>query len=107
MGIGTANPDEALTVKGKIHAEEVRVDLSVPGPDYVFKEDYQLSSLEEVQNYIDEHGHLPNIPSAKEMESQGVELGTMEMKLLEKIEELTLYILEQNERINILEKNSN
>ncbi|SFC65874.1 hypothetical protein SAMN04487891_1183 [Flagellimonas taeanensis] len=104
VGIGTNSPDSKLTVKGNIHAEEVKVDLSVPGPDYVFKEDYDLKSLEEVQNYIKEHGHLPNIPSAKEMETNGIQLGEMNMKLLEKIEELTLYILEQEKRIKKLEQ---
>jgi len=63
-----------------------------------------LKSLEEVQNYIEEHGHLPNIPSAKEMEDSGVQLGVMNMKLLEKIEELTLYTLEQEKRIKTIEK---
>ncbi|SNY99677.1 tail fiber protein [Flagellimonas pacifica] len=104
VGIGTTNPDSKLTVKGKIHAEEVKVDLSVPGPDYVFKEDYNLRSLEEVQNYIKEFGHLPNIPSAKEMEANGIQLGEMNMKLLEKIEELTLYTLEQEKKIEQLER---
>ena len=99
VGIGTSNPDDKLTVKGKIHSEEVRVDLQVPGPDYVFKDDYNLISLEEVQNYINEHGHLPNIPSAKEMEENGIELGLLNMKLLEKIEELTLYTIDQEEAI--------
>ncbi len=102
IGIGTTNPDSKLTVKGNIHAEEVKVDLSVPGPDYVFKEDYDLKPLEEVQNYIEEHGHLPNIPSATEMEENGIQLGEMNMKLLEKIEELTLYVIQvknENDRL--------
>ena len=103
LGVGTRFPDSKLTVKGKIHSEEVKVDLSVPAPDYVFKEDYNLRTLEETQKYIKENGHLPNIPSAKEMEENGVELGVMNMKLLEKIEELTLYILEQEKRIKKLE----
>ncbi|UII77357.1 tail fiber protein [Flagellimonas sp. HMM57] len=103
VGIGTASPDAKLTVKGKVHAEEVKVDLSVPGPDYVFKEDYELKSLEEVQDHIKKHGHLPNIPPAKEMEENGIELGEMNMKLLEKIEELTLYILEQERRLHKIE----
>ncbi|MGX1931317.1 hypothetical protein [Flagellimonas sp. 2504JD4-2] len=103
VGIGTENPDSKLTVKGNIHAEEIKVDLSVPGPDYVFKEDYDLKSLEEVQNYIKKHGHLPNIPSAQEMEANGIELGEMNMRLLEKIEELVLYTLEQEKRIEKLE----
>lgn len=104
VGIGTISPDSKLTVKGNIHVEEVKVDLSVPGPDYVFKEDYDLKSLAEVKNYIEENGHLPNIPSAKEMEKNGIHLGEMNMKLLEKIEELTLYILEQQNEINQVKK---
>ncbi|MCR9262569.1 MAG: tail fiber protein [Flavobacteriaceae bacterium] len=99
VGIGTLNPDEELTVKGKIHAEEVKVDLSVPGPDYVFKEGYDLKSLEEVQDYIKKNGHLPNIPSAQEMEENGIELGQMNINLLEKIEELTLYTIQQEEQL--------
>ncbi|WP_282159858.1 tail fiber protein [Ulvibacterium marinum] len=104
VGIGTISPDDKLTVKGRIHAEEVKVDLSVPGPDYVFNEGYDLKSLEEVQEHIRENGHLPNIPSAAEMEQNGVELGIMNMKLLEKIEELTLYTIAQEKRIKHLEK---
>jgi len=98
VGIGTLSPDMELTVKGNIHAEEVKVDLNVPAPDYVFKKDYDLKSLEEVQDYIKAHGHLPNIPSAKEMEANGIPLGEMNMKLLEKIEELTLYVIELENR---------
>ncbi|MGJ8734068.1 MAG: hypothetical protein ACSHW4_13010, partial [Cellulophaga sp.] len=95
-GVNTATPDSRLTVKGNIHAEEIKVDLSVAAPDYVFKKDYNLIPLEEVQHHINEKGHLPNIPSAKELEENGVELGVMNMKLLEKIEELTLYVIHQN-----------
>ncbi len=104
VGIGTTIPDSRLTVKGKIHAEEVRVDLSVPAPDYVFTKDYDLLTIEEVQQHIVEQGHLPNIPSAIEMETNGVELGLMNMKLLEKIEELTLYTIEQEKEIEELKK---
>ncbi len=101
VGVGTLNPDAELTVKGEVHAEEVRVDLNVPGPDYVFQEGYDLKPLKEVQRYIKTHGHLPNIPPAKEMDVYGVELGVMNMKLLEKIEELTLYViaLEQKNKV--------
>ncbi len=99
VGIGSKNPDSKLTVKGKIHAEEVKIDLSVPAPDYVFKKDYDLLSIEEVQEHIKAQGHLPNIPSAKELETNGVELGIMNMKLLEKIEELTLYTIAQEEEL--------
>ncbi|EZH71788.1 hypothetical protein ATO12_05270 [Aquimarina atlantica] len=100
VGIGTANPDSKLTVKGNIHAEEVKVDLSVPAPDYVFTKDYDLLTIEEIQQHIKEKGHLPNIPSAIEMEKNGVELGVMNMKLLEKIEELTLYTIAQENKLN-------
>ncbi|BFP40635.1 hypothetical protein FGF1_14800 [Flavobacteriaceae bacterium GF1] len=102
VGIGTTNPDAKLAVKGDIHAQEVKVDLNgAVAPDYVFKEDYDLRSLQEVQDYIKKHGHLPNVPSAKELEENGIELGALNMKLLEKIEELTLYVIElkkQNEQ---------
>jgi len=101
VGIGTRVPDAKLAVKGDIHAQEVKVDLNgAVAPDYVFYDDYYLRSLEEVQNYIKEHGHLPNVPSAKEMELNGIQLGEMNMKLLEKIEELTLYIIEQKKELN-------
>ncbi|MEK6152010.1 hypothetical protein WIW50_02055 [Flavobacteriaceae bacterium 3-367] len=99
VGVGTTAPDAKLTVKGKIHAEEVKVDLSVPAPDYVFKEDYDLRTLEETQQYIKEYGHLPNIPSAEEMERDGLKLGLMNMKLLEKIEELMLYTIHQEAKL--------
>lgn len=107
VGIGTSAPDEKLTVKGKIHAEEVRIDLSVPGPDYVFEKDYPLPSLDEVAKYIDEHKHLPEVPSAGEMEEEGVNLGEMEMVLLRKIEELTLYVIEQNKLVAKLQAERN
>ena len=99
VGIGTSNPDAKLTVKGGIHAEEVKVDLSVPAPDYVFKKGYDLLTIEEVQNHITQKGHLPNIPSATQMEKEGIELGVMNMKLLEKIEELTLYTIAQEKQL--------
>lgn len=72
VGIGTTTPDEKLTVKGKIHTQEVRVDMAGPlVPDYVFGEDYNLKSLQEVENYIKENKHLPEIPSAQEIEKNG------------------------------------
>jgi len=63
--------------------------------DYVFKEDYHLPTLEEVEKHIKEKGHLINIPSAKEVNDNGIQLGEMNKLLLEKIEELTLYIIKQ------------
>jgi len=99
VGIGTTVPDEMLTVNGHIHAKEVRVDLSVLGPDYVFSDNYPLTTLKEVEDFIQKEKHLPEIPSAKEMEANGVQLGEMNMLLLKKIEELTLYTLEQQKEI--------
>ena len=108
VGIGTTTPDAKLAVKGDIHAQEVKVDLNgAVAPDYVFKEDYDLRSLQEVQDHIKEHGHLPNIPSAQEMEANGIDLGQMNLKLLEKIEELTLYILEQELQLREVDKVKN
>jgi len=95
VGIGTTSPDAKLAVKGQVHAQEVKVDLNgAVAPDYVFEKDYQLTSLEEIKNYIDQNKHLPEVPSAAAMEKNGVQLGEMNMLLLKKIEELTLYVIE-------------
>jgi hypothetical protein len=94
VGIGTLSPDQKLTVKGKIHAEEVIIDLSVPAPDYVFENDYSLTPLDTLKAYLAQHKHLPEVPSAKEMEKDGVKVGEMEMILLKKIEELTLHLIQ-------------
>lgn len=98
MGVGVSNPLNKLDVNGTIHAKEVKVDLS-NWPDYVFKKDYNLNTLEEVEKYIVEKGHLPNIPSAATVEKEGIKLGEMNAKLVEKIEELTLYSIEQNKQL--------
>ncbi|WP_024769127.1 tail fiber protein [Aquimarina macrocephali] len=102
VGIGTTSPDMKLTVKGNIHAEEVLIDLNVPAPDYVFKKDYNLRSIEEVEKFIIENSHLPEIPSAKEFEQNGVMQAEMDMNLLKKIEELTLYTIQQQKEIEEL-----
>ena len=106
VGIGSTTPDSKLTVNGDIHAEEVRVDLNVPGPDYVFEEDYDLPTLESLQNYIRENKHLPEVPSAEEMEAHGIDLGEMNMLLLKKVEELTLYVLSLKQEIETLKEGS-
>ncbi len=109
VGIGTANPTQKLTVNGTIYSKEVKVDLSVPGPDYVFEETYNLPSLTDTENYIKQNKHLPEVPSACEMEENGINLSEMNMLLLKKVEELTLYVIElkkitmaQQEEINSL-----
>lgn len=93
VSIGTINPDQKLTVKGKIHAEEVIVDLAVPA-DYVFAKDYPLMPLHKVEQYIKNNSHLPDVPSATEIKDKGLSMGEMQNKLLQKIEELTLYVIE-------------
>lgn len=93
VGIGTKTPDSKLTVNGKIHTKEVKVDLN-GWSDFVFENDYDLPTLEEVEKHIEEKGHLKGIPSAKEVKENGIFLGEMDAKLLQKIEELTLYIIE-------------
>lgn len=104
VGIGTDSPGiYALAVNGNIRSKELKVETA-NWPDYVFAEDYNLPTLEEVQKQIDMNGHLINIPSAKEIEVNGLELGEMNRLLLHKIEELTLYILQREKRIQVLEK---
>ena len=78
---------------------------ATPGsvPDYVFSSDYKLQTLEEVEAFIDQNSHLPNIPNAEEIESNGQDVGELQLKLLEKIEEMTLHIIELNKRIKKLE----
>ena len=94
-----------LAIAGKIITEEVKVQLKANWPDYVFAKAYNLPTLKEVEKHIEEKGHLPNIPSAKEVkDNKGIELGKMNAKLLEKIEELTLYTIQQEKEIQELKK---
>lgn len=99
VGIGTTSPDAKLAVKGTIHAQEVRVDLNgAVAPDYVFENDYSLMPLDELKTYLDTNKHLPEVPSAKEMEANGVNLKEMNLLLLKKVEELTLHVIELKKR---------
>jgi hypothetical protein len=98
LGIGNSNPTEKLVVAGKILAMEVKVQ-NVPASDYVFEPDYNLLSLHEVENFIKENKHLPEIPSAAEFKENGVGLGEMDNMLLRKVEELTMYAIEQQKEI--------
>jgi hypothetical protein len=104
VGIGTTSPDQKLTVDGKIHAKEVLVDLNVPGPDYVFAEGYSLLPLEELESFVKQKRHLPEIPPGSEIEKTGINLSEMSMHLLKKTEELTLYLINHEKRISNLEK---
>jgi len=105
IGIGTQNPDKDLTVAGTIHAREVKLDLDIPVPDYVFEEGYALMSLVELEAYISENGHLPDIPSAEGFRSRGLNMAEMDMMLLRKVEELTLYLISNHGRLNTLDRN--
>ena len=104
VGIGTENPQAKLAVDGTILAKGVKVNTnSTYWPDYVFSSDYELMSLKELENYIAENKHLPGIISAEEVEAQSdVDLGEMNAKLLEKIEEMTLYIIDLQKQIDEL-----
>jgi hypothetical protein len=93
IGIGTNKPDALLTVKGIIHTQEVLVDLKgAVAPDYVF------------ELFIKENHHLPGVPSAETLEKEGLSLKEMNLILLEKIEELTLHVLEQKKEIEVLKE---
>lgn len=98
VGIGISKPINKLDVNGVIHAKEVKVDLQ-NWPDYVFKKGYNMMSLKEIEDFIKKNGHLPNMPSAVKVESEGAKLGEISLKLVEKIEELTLHSINQNKTI--------
>lgn len=93
VGIGTNNPGSKLAVNGKIDCKEVEVTLT-GWPDFVFADDYKLRTLTEVEKFIIENNHLPDVPSEKEVLENGVNVGEMHSTLLRKIEELTLYMIE-------------
>nr|MBU3859004.1 hypothetical protein [Flavobacterium sp. MC2016-06] len=103
VGIGTLNPSNRLDVNGTIHSKEVKIDM-IGWSDFVFKKEYNLPKLEDLEKHIIEKGHLENIPSEEEVLKNGINLGEMNAKLLQKIEELTLYAIEQNKKINELQK---
>ena len=103
IGIGTSDPKGyRLAVNGKIRAQEIKVE-ALPWPDYVFEKDYQLQTLQETEKHIKDKSHLPGIPSAAEVKANGIDLGEMNAKLLQKIEELTLHLIEKDKHIENLE----
>ncbi|MCL6275431.1 fibronectin type III domain-containing protein [Muricauda sp. 2012CJ35-5] len=95
VGVGTTTVPTAykMAIDGKLLAEEVRVELSGSWPDYVFQDDYDLMTLDEIKAFIQLHGHLPNMPSAQKVEREGIAVGELNKRLLEKIEELTLHTI--------------
>lgn len=99
IGIGTENPQTKLDVRGAISATEVKVQI-LTGADHVFNQDYNLKPLSEVETFVKENKHLPEIPSEKQMQEEGLSLNEFQIKLLQKIEELTLYTINQEKRLN-------
>ncbi len=102
IGIGTTTADHKLDVNGVIRAKEIKVETN--WSDFVFEDDYNLKSLDELEAYINKNKHLPDIPSESEVKEKGINLGEINAKLLQKIEELTLYVIEQNKEIKSLKK---
>jgi hypothetical protein len=102
VGIGTNSPAYKLDVIGTIRAREVKVDLN--GADFVFEKDYKMMPLNELEKFIKEQKHLPEVASAKEMKENGADLGNLNSKLLQKMEEMTLYIIDQNKKIEQLQE---
>ncbi len=108
IGIGTSNTfGYKLAVNGIIGAKEVNIEVESPWPDYVFDTDYSLLSINELEQYITRHKHLPEIPTAEEAGKNGISVGEMNTVLLKKIEELTLYMIRQNNEIEILKQKIN
>lgn len=104
VGLGTDKTyGYRLAVNGAIITEEVTVKLQQDWPDYVFREGYDLLPLKKLGNFVNDHGHLPGIPTAGEISEKGLNIGEMESLLLRKIEELTLYIIRQDEKIEAMQ----
>lgn len=101
VGIGTLNPQSALAVNGTVTAKALVV-TNTGWADYVFKPGYRLEPLSAVETFIEREGHLPGIPVAARIEENGLDVGAMQVKLLEKIEELTLHVIRQEKRIAAL-----
>jgi len=104
VGIGTTDPTYRLSVNGNIRSKEVVVESN--WADYVFAKDYKLSSLEEVEKFIQLHKHLPNIPAAEEIEKNGLHVGDVQKRMMEKIEELTLYVIGLKKELAEMKRNA-
>lgn len=103
VGIGTDEPKSKLDVRGKVIADEVEIKVN-KGADFVFAADYKLPTLSEVETFVKTNEHLPEIPSEKEMQEKGINIGDIQMKLLQKIEELTLYTIQQQKQLDEQQK---
>lgn len=105
LGIGTTNTGNyRLTVEGTTATRRLKVTQLATWADFVFQPDYKLPTLQEVENYISVNKHLSGIPSTEQVEKDGIDVGEMNKLLLQKVEELTLYLIEQDKRIKMLEQ---
>ena len=102
VGIGTINPTDKLTVAGKIGAREIKVTTNA-GADFVFEPGYKLAALTELEHFVKTNKHLPEVPTAQQMVKDGVNLGELNIKLLQKVEELTLHLIVKEKQINALQ----
>ncbi|MNK15610.1 hypothetical protein D3C87_337570 [compost metagenome] len=103
VGIGTLTPTEKLSVNGKIRAQEIKVETA-NWPDYVFEPSYKLMPLSRIANFIQTNGHLPDVPSAKEVAQNGIEVGNIQSLLVKKIEELTLHLIDMDKKLTEFQK---
>jgi len=103
VGIHIDNNFTKLTVAGRIHAQEVKVNINA-GADFVFDKSYDLPGIAKTEDFIKANKHLPGISSAEEMQQNGLDLGEMQIKLLQKIEELTLYVIELNKENEVMKE---
>lgn len=99
VGIGTTTPLAKLSVNGNILATEIKIKTNIEVPDYVFDPNYQLPKLATIEDYVKKHRHLPEIPSAAEIQKEGIDLTQMNLSLLKKVEELTLHLIEKEKQL--------
>ena len=104
VGIGTITPKAKLAVNGNILATEIKIKTDINVPDYVFDPDYQLPTLSSIEDYVKKHRHLPEIPSAADIQKDGVDLTAMNLALLKKVEELTLHLIAKEKEMEELKE---
>lgn len=104
VGIGASAPEAKLSVNGGILATKIKVNQNLTWPDYVFEPTYQLPSLYQLEQFIRQNKHLPDVPSAETIAREGLDLGDTQAALLKKIEELTLYVIELKKEVDDLRK---
>ncbi len=109
LGVGTDMVPEGykMAINGKLIAEEIVVQLKTEWPDFVFSSDYDLRTLRDVEAYINTHGHLPDVPSAEQVSKEAINVGNMSAILLQKVEELTLYVIELQKQNDMLQSQIN